>query len=332
MRPIEAVLKLRPSNVAQRLPPGSRACVLNPRDLLRALEGRETVVLCCEISLPRAFTAGILEAARSLGAVVGLSSTLHAQGEGPTPYAVFQELTTAAAATWSELPLFLRSGPIAVSSVDERALDAAREIVFKHVDAGFTSICVAPSGLTSDQVALAVADITAPARERELSVELVLQASDEIQVWSQLKALRARGVSPDVIVVPSGAASSAKSLLAMYDAAKPSVLAFTDGPIAPPLAKVGVRRANVVGAFARLAERRLPAELADRVRARASETNTDFAQALGMFHREVAALAEPERERLEAFAYHEAVELLTAAGAQGTAKAALEFLAEKSGY
>ncbi len=176
MRAIDVVLKLRPTNAANRLRSGTAVCLLNPRDLLRALQPKRAPLLVCELEAPSLLGPGIFAAARTSDAVLGLSTPSGAAEARINPYTWFAEAVTAAEDAGYRLPTFLR-GNVTLASAEPRAVDAARERTFKYVDAGFTSVRVDTSLLDLAEGAGAHAEIAAPLRERELCLELISSAA-----------------------------------------------------------------------------------------------------------------------------------------------------------
>ena len=71
MNVLDKVLRLRPTSVVARLGSRSRLPVLNPRELLRALEGVPMALPCLPVPT-RSMLPGLLAAARSEDAVLGL--------------------------------------------------------------------------------------------------------------------------------------------------------------------------------------------------------------------------------------------------------------------
>jgi hypothetical protein len=294
MRPIDAVLRLRPTNAANRLGPGSKTCLLSARDIQRALASRPGPVVC--FALPSDVLApmaqGVLRAARQLDAAVGLGAEVHGLGEGPRPWAAFQDLATAAAEVGIRQPLFLRGGPVVLAGASAQEVARAGESVFQLVDAGFTEVALDASALEEGgAAAAALREVAALARERELGIDLLAPAGGAARVAGWLRELSQRGFRPDVVTAPGGGAG-AEELRALEQAAAPSTLGLIDEPCA------GARAPRVVLA------RRLQALVESRPRS---------------------------VEWLEAHAYCEASEALLAAGCEGSGTAAVRFLAERGG-
>ncbi|MBI5543410.1 MAG: hypothetical protein HY901_05945 [Deltaproteobacteria bacterium] len=320
----EKVLRLRPSSVAGRLS-GSRVCLLNARDVQRSL-GSGLVVACEAPAEPIA--AGIARAARHQGAAIGLSFPALPFGEAPRAHAASQLLLAAVQESGLELPLFLRAGPIPISEATEAGVSQAREAVFRLVDGGFTEACLDVSRLGPSEAGAAVAEAGAALRERELSLEVATGTVDPHALAELAGSLGVAGVRADVMSLKGAALANVEDLGPLVRAIEPTALAVVD-PLGPVRGS-GVRRVVISAPFCRVAVAALPEEAKDAIRAKALEgwsIPAAIAQALKR-----AVLSEEARERMEALAYLEAMDVLEAAGARASGSVSLTFLSERSGY
>ncbi len=321
MDPVQVVYRLRPTNAANRV--GQRmVCVLNARDVQRSIDPTPVVVI--ELAHPASLAPGVLRAARHLDAVIGLSVPAHEMGEGPRPYAVFHDLVEAAQDADYWLPLFLKAGPIPLTGTGEAQLSEARERVFQYVDAGFTEIGFDGGHLSAEDYAAAVAAVSIPARERELSLEVRCRA-EAGAVAALSRALVGQGTRADVFAVDGGG-SDRWALEGIQSAAGMSVVAVPEGREGP------ARRVLCGDRFDRLLERLLPESLRQEIREHRASSGADLRSALGHFHEALAGLDEGCRLKIEALAYAEALSLLNAAKVGRSAPRSIEFLAEKNGY
>jgi len=330
MRRAAAVLKLRPPNVANRIHGRQRTCVLNGRDVLRACED-VGVVLVCELPVVAPVATGILQAARQLDSVIGLSFPVRPRGEAMRPSAFFEQVLTCAEEAGYRRPMFLRAGPVFLSEAGEGEIAAAREAAFALVDAGFTELCVDLSGLEPSEGAAAFAQIAGAALERELAVEVVGGEPSAEAMTALAAALAGQGAQPDVISLPKGMAAGLEDFTELATAVSPARLGLCE-PLPANLPGSGARVAIAAKPFHDVIERALPEDLREKIFGRMRESGCALGSALAFFHREIAALEGHARVRMEALAYTETVELLEQAGAVGTGARAVEFLAERSGY
>lgn len=327
------MLALRPTNAASRLPQGSRVCILNPRDVYRALAQRRAIVPSVSLHVPFALPA-VLRAARDLDAVLGLSGAAARRAMGhevqvASPYAQFGRVADAAAETNTDRPLFL-VGMLPIDAADPRTVAAAREVAFKFVDAGFTGVAVRPPNDPAESVADLVADIGAPLRDRELALEVVVSdPPDPARLSALAGTLKAKGAAADVFAVRLDGAPSSAAVGALARAARPAALAGygVDRPAAG-LAAAGLRRFDLTRALFDVAAPALPSALVAEVHA-----NPDPGPALASHAVDLTREVARERaERIEALAYAEALGLIRALGAHGTGRAVVEFLSTRSGY
>lgn len=306
---LDSILKLRPSSVASKLA-GTRVCLLNARDIQRSVAETAATVIVCEV--PAApLAAGIVRAARQARAVLGLSVPAPPAGPGPRFHAIFQSLMTAVREADFELPFFLRAGPVLVPEASESAVSAARETVFRLVDAGFTEVCFDTGQLSSEDAAAVVAEASAALREREMSVEVSAGQRDPQRIAELVAALSSRGAVPDVVSVPA-----TENLAQLAAAVAPATLAVHD-PCATD-AGMDARRLIASRRFCdivatTLGRAAIPSELVGAPQDIASLENSDLL-------------------RIEALAYHEAFELFESTGAKGSAVTSVAFLSERNGY
>jgi hypothetical protein len=308
---------------------------LNPRDVFRALAGKGTIIPHVSAHVPFALP-GVLRAARDLDSVLSISGAAARRAMGhevqvPAPYAQFNSVIEAAAEAVTERPLML-VGTLPVDSTDERTVATSREIVFKFVDAGFTGISIRPGGDPADVVAQLALDIAGPVRERELTLEIgLVGAGDHERVPGLAKALRARGITADAFTVTFDRETVPVSIDKLARAVQPSVIAGR-GSVDPreflSLAAAGLRRMDLTRPLFEIAERSLPESLVAQIK-----SQPDLGPALAAHASAIAEAVRPERrERIEALAYAETLELVRALGAQGSASIAAHFLAAGSGY
>ncbi len=326
MRPIEAVLQLRPANVANRLGARSRVCLLPSRDLQRSSVGQGGAVVCFALPIVHPLAQGVFRAARQLDAAIGLSAQARGLGEGPRPVAVFEQVVAAAEEVGFWRPFFLRGGPVRLGDADEAQVARASEAVFELVDAGFTEVVLDATGLPPDRIVAALAKSAKGAQERELSVDVLVSATEPAQLGELARMLDAQALLPDVVSVKGEVVLGEAMAQTLERVVAPAVLGLVEA--APSGALEGRRRVVLERRFDSLLERHLPPALLEAVSRDRSRTGATVAEAAGRFEGELAALDPAVRDRLEAFAYHEAREVLAQAGAQGSGSTAVRFLAE----
>jgi hypothetical protein len=311
---IDAVLKLRPSSVAHKLA-GTRVCLLNARDVQRSRLGQPLLV--CEVpALPIA--AGVVRAARELRAVLGLSFPALPRGAGPRETAVFQAVVSAVTEAGFELPFFLRGGPVPLADAAAGTVAEARESVWRFVDAGFTEVALDVSCLSPAMAAAVVDEVAVSLRERELSLEIVTRSESAAEIGALRAAL---GASVDVLAIPEAALASE----GLAEAVAPTALCVADPRDERTAGRVQRVLASIC--FGRIAALVVSDEAKAGIRQRALGGWRVPAAIAGAFSG--CTLGEAELLRIEALAFHEALELL--AGAEGSGAESIAFLAGQGG-
>ncbi|MFL5321118.1 MAG: hypothetical protein ACJ790_15770 [Myxococcaceae bacterium] len=342
---LSKLLSLRPTNAAMRLG-GSSLPLLNPRDLQRALQNRPGALLCAP-AFSRAAVAGLLSAGRHEDAVIGVACPFPI-GERDTPDAFTGELMRAAAEIAHTRPIFLQAGPFRLRTEDERFLETLSAQIFRYVEAGCSLVSLDGSSLELAAAAKVFAQLSQPARERELSVEVSIirdpsgapSAEDSARL---LQTLNAVGVGPRYLradvstLIDDGALRTDRvSQLAIAAKDHGAELALED-PIGLDKATIkacveaGARKWDAPEAFARKVAPALPQGALEALQNRASEVGRSWTELLGALS-EGLAVEDDLRVRIEAFSYEEAATLISALGSRGSARAATAFLGEDAAY
>jgi len=227
--------------------------------------------------------------------------------------------------------VFFRFGPVTVHEASETTVAELRETVFRYVDAGFTECCLDLTGLDPAEAAAVVAEGAAPLRERELSLEVTTRDTDPDALAELVGSLGAQGIRVDVLTLPGPALRGVDDLSRHVEAAGRAVLGLAD-PEGAGQGSPGVRRVLSSARFCRLAAGALTQEMREAVRARALEgIPVPVALAISLDDPRTT-LGSEARVKLEAFAYHETVELLGEWDVRGTGAGSVAFLSERSGY
>jgi len=346
---LERVLALRPTSSVSRLGNKSRVLLLNPRDLLRALESSPMSLLCVQLPSIEALP-GILRAARDQDAVLGLSCA-HPFPKRNYPVNFFETVKAAAEEIDHKRPLFLQGGPVRIVSLEQKSLEMAAAEVFKFVDAGFPLISLDTSSLPIDDYARIAAGLSRMAIERELAIEVAApldagsRPSPE-KLRLHLDALAKKGLEPKFIrlksttVMPLDAGEAEgdfEALEALQAVAKErnATLSIEDRGTPSRLLSswtaAGVRKMDVGQPFARVALRALSSERQEELRTKAREAGVGVAELMGRTDAPLSAVEVSAKERVEALCYGEAIALFESFGAVGSGQRSMRKLAEKSG-
>ena len=339
MNVLDKVLTLRPTSVVARLGAASRLPVLNPRELLEALEGVPAALPCLPVPA-RPMLPGLLAAARSEDAVLGLvcPHPLADRGAAERFVSLVQQL---AEADGHARPLFLQAGPVRVAKADAETLDSLEEGIFRLVDAGFSLVSLDVTRLPVDAAVEAVRRLSGPVLERELSLEVSLPAGDEGAELEGARALLeglARGVrflrvsaailgeeEPEVhflqeLVELAGQHGAGVSV---GEAGRRSVRAL------PTYVAAGVKKVDCAAPFEQLALAAYPENARAILGKKAEKAGLPTGELLGVVSEQLAPLGAPEAARLEALAFAEACEVLASLGVTRTGWKSMVVLAER---
>jgi hypothetical protein len=343
---LDKVLTLRPTNAVARMGPDSKLPLLNPRELLRALEGLPAALPCLPV-LAKAALPGLLPAARAEDAVLGLACP-HPMADRGAPerfVAAVREITADPDAEHSR-PVFLQAGPLRVVPAGSEAMAPLQEALFRVVDAGFSLVSLDVSRLSSYAAVEALNALVAPIVERELSLELTPPETGEAGLLdacrSLLEGLRQWKVPVRFLRVPARALGEGEPdvalLRGLVELAGEFGAHVTVGEVTartvrslPTYVAAGVRKVDCSGPFEQLTLGAWPAEARGAVERKAESAGLTAGELLSVLEEQLPPLEAPARERLEAFSFAEATEVLAALGAGGTGWRAMTFLAEHKG-
>jgi hypothetical protein len=344
MNVLDKVLTLRPTSVVARLGPTSRLPVLNPRELMTALEGVPAALPCLPVPA-RPMLPGLLAAARGEDSVLGLMCPHPLADRGAAERFVAQ-VQQVAEADGHARPVFLQAGPLRVPRADEEALEQLQEGLFRLVDAGFPLVSLDVTRLPVDAAVEAVRRLAGPVLERELSLEVSLPAGDE---GSELEGARAllgalsrEGLQVGFLRVPAGILGEEEpdvqflqdlvelagrhgTRVAVGEAGRRSVRAL------PTYVAAGVKKVDCAAPFERLALSSYPEAVRAGLEQKAGKAGLPAGELLGVLGEQLAPLAAPEASRLEALAFAEASEVLASLGATRTGWKSMQVLAENRG-
>ncbi len=241
----ESLLALRPTNAMHQLGAESAVPLFNARLLLEALDG--PLLWMPQLVHPAA-AVGVLRAAAHRRAVVGLGV-----GGTDSPSALRHELrpgawmqaAAAAVAEVAEVPPFaihLQLPPLVDAAGAEA--EAAAELVTGCVQGGFTSFGLDLTACPAQSAPGLAAGVLAAALDFELTICVALASAAADSVASQLAALQAAGVAPDLVCLPPRAGGGG----GLADALGSARLAWGDArPEAAGRAPLPAELAAVVG-------------------------------------------------------------------------------------
>lgn len=344
MNVLDKVLTLRPTSVVARLGLRSRLPVLNPRELLAALEGLPVALPCLPIPV-RPILPGLLAAARGEDAVLGLTCP-HPLADRGAAERFMNAVREVAEADGHARPVFLQAGPVRVPRAEPETLEQLEEGVFRLVDAGFTLVSLDVTRLEADAAAEAVRRLSGAVVERELALEVSLPAGAEGSELDGAQALLGdlgRLGLPVLFLRVSAALlgeedQDVRFLRSLVELAGQHGAGVTVGEagrrsarVLPTYVAAGVKKVECVAPFERLALASYPETVRAGLEQKAEKAGLGAGELLGVLGARLPALEDSEATRLEALAFTEASEVLASLGASRTGWKSMLLLAEKRG-
>lgn len=354
----QTLLDLRPPHALKRLG-GSRALLLNSKDILRVLKDERVIIMACNTRIKHVI-GGIMRAAEELDAVVAFElakSECDVAGgyTGFVPQTFFEAVIEAADRVGFSRPFFIHGDHITVKDTSEQAVEGARRLIAAEIEAGYTSFAIDASFNPIPDNIRITTELAAPIARLGLGLEVevgeIKSAGQEAQLTTVAEAtefiigLKERGLSPDMLAINNGSKhgnylEGEKIFIdlertgAIYKAVSPQgVVIAQHGVTGTPMhllgrfADYGIRKANVGTQWQNIAHRDLPPELMEEMRAWAREAGKDIKFATKVFKERIDAVPGEFRERIAQAAYEEAKRFIMAFRAEGTGSAVMQALA-----
>ncbi len=314
---VSRILAFRPASVVGRLAPRSAACPLSLRDLLGPASALGAVLPVVEAPIA-GVARGALVAAKEHQAPLGLALPA---GALPEPW--FEAVTQIADEVAAGLPIFL-SAEVVVDGEGATQVERAVHQAWRLVEAGVTHLAVDVVAVAATERGRVLAEVAAAAVERGVCLDCVLPLEEVARApgaAALLDELTRRGAPPDVASVrcpaPAGPdeARLQMAALARGCAALSGVPVMRRGPVTAELLRLlagsPVRACDDGGRAAANAVSVIPWELI--------VTDGDAETRENRMEQAARELSAEGADRLEVRAYVEAMDLLEALGAPGTA-------------
>jgi fructose-bisphosphate aldolase class II len=356
----QALLDLRPPHALKRLG-GSRALLLNSKDILRVLREERVIIMACNTRLKHVIP-GIMRAAEELDAVVAFElakSECDVEGgyTGFTPRTYVEAIVEAADRVGFSRPFFIHGDHITVKDTSDKTVESARRLINAEIEAGYTSFAIDASFNPIPDNIRITCDLARPITALGLGLEVevgeIKSTGQEAQITTVAEAtefiagLRDNDLSPDMLAVNNGSKhgnylEGEKIFIDLertgqiYKAVSPfGVVIAQHGVTGTPMhllgrfADYGIRKANVGTQWQNIAHRDLPPPLMEEMRAWAREAGKDIKFATKVFKGRIDKVDEASRGRIEQAAYEEAKRFIMAFRAEGTATAVTQALASR---
>ena len=355
----DRLLAHRPPQVSAKLPPGSRVCLLNSKDILSVLKNQPVIVMACNTRIKHVIP-GIMQAAQELDAVVAFElarseCSLEGGYTGFTPQLYAATVIDYAEKTGFTKPFFIHADHITVKSTAPEAIASARELIAAQLAAGYTSFAIDASFNELPDNIRITTELAQPIVKENLGLEVevgeIKSAGQEAEITTVAEAvefitgLRQNGIHPDLLAINNGSKhgnylEGEKIFIDLertgeiYQAIKDyGVCIAQHGVTGTPLhlvgkfADYGIRKANVGTQWQNVAHAGLPPELMAEMKAWAQENKKDIKMATKPFKNRIDAIPAAYQEKIIKTAYQEAKVFIQAFRAVGTASLVAQGLA-----
>ena len=351
--------KFIPENAAAKVPSDNPACLLNGRDVFRALAPHNVIVMACNIRIPSVIP-GIMKAAEELDALVAFElakteGNLDGGYTGMTPEIFVTTILAYAGKTGFSVPFVIHGDHITVKNTSEKEVEGSRALIEAEIAAGYTSFAIDASFNPIPDNARIVADLSRPIGERNLGLEVevgeIKAAGSEASLSTvdeaiELMTLLAEaGVESDLLAINNGSKHGnyldGEKIFIDLDRTREIYEAVNDrfgvsiaqhGITGTPLhllgrfAECGIRKGNVGTQWQNIAHAGLPPDLMKKMREWAKGAGKDIKFATKQFKQEIDAIPAECAGVIEDAAYREALALLRAFRAEGTARIVADHL------
>ena len=355
--------KFIPENAASKVPPDNPACPVNGRDVWRALAPHDVIVMACNIRIPSVIP-GIMRAAAELDAVVAFElakteGNLDGGYTGMTPEIFVTTILACAGKAEFSVPFVIHGDHITVKNTSEKEIESSRALIEAEIVAGYTSFAIDASFNPIPDNARIVADLSRPIGERNLGLEVEVgeikaagsdaSLSTVDEAVELMTLLTEAGVQSDLLAINNGSKHGnylegeqifidLERTREIYDAinGRFGVSIAQHGITGTPLhligrfAECGIRKGNVGTQWQNIAHAGLPPALMKRMRQWAKEAGKDIKFATKQFKQEIDAVPAEYAGGIEDAAYREALALLRAFRAEGTARIVADYLSARA--
>ena len=354
--------KFVPENAASKVPPDNPACPVNGRDVWRALAPHDVIVMACNIRIPSVIP-GIMRAAAELDAIVAFElakteGNLDGGYTGMTPEIFVATILAYAEKAGFSVPFVIHGDHITVKNTSEKEIESSRALIGAEIAAGYTSFAIDASFNPIPDNARIVADLSRPIGERDLGLEVEVgeikaagsdaSLSTVDEAVELMMRLTEAGVKSDLLAINNGSKHGnylegeqifidLNRTREIYDAVNGrfGVSIAQHGITGTPIhligrfAECGIRKGNVGTQWQNIAHAGLPPDLMQRMRVWAKAAGKDIKFATKQFKQEIDAVPAEYAEGIEDAAYREALALLRAFRAEGTARIVADYLSAR---
>ncbi len=345
------LLDRRTESTLQKLGSSSKVCLLNGKDIFKTIFNKEIIMMACNVRIKHV-VPGIMKAAQELDAVLGFElakSEGHIDGgyTGQPPQVYFDMLIEYAEKVGYTMPFFIHGDHITVKTNNKKDIEAARALIDAELKAGYTSYAIDASfNVQKDNIAI-TSDLAKPIIEAGWGLEVEV---GEIKSTGQtgeittiedattfIDALHDRGIKPEFLAINNGSKHGN-----YLEGEEINIDLERTGEIAKAIDKRGVRIAqhgitgtplNIVGKFAEYGIRKgnvgtqwqniahagLPEDLMEQMKQWAESEGKNIKMATKPFKKEIDTIPAKYADNIAEEAYEEALRLIKAFRADGSA-------------
>jgi fructose-bisphosphate aldolase class II len=302
---------------------------------------------------------GIIRAADELDAVVAFElakSEGNVDGgyTGQDPNTFFNTVINYVESCNFQKPFFIHGDHITTKSTEEEEIESSRRLIEAELEAGYTSFAIDASFNELPDNIRITTSLAKPIIEEGLGLEVEVGEIKSTGVEATLttveeattfiRELAANGVHPDFLAINNGAKHGnyldgekifidLNRTKEIYDEVRPfGVVIAQHGITGTPLhlvgkfAEYGIRKGNVGTLWQNICHEELPPDLMKRMREWCEENKKDIKFATKKFKDEIDNIDRERVRRIEEKAQEEAMQLIRAFRANGTANLVLERL------
>ena len=345
------ILDLRPEHIREKLGAKSKVCLLNSRDIFKALRDEKVIVMACNARIKHVIP-GIMRAAEELDSVVAFELAKSEGGvdggyTGQTPQIYFETVIECAERAKFSKPLFIHGDHTTVKDTSPEAFHSAKDQIEAELEAGYTSIAIDASfNELEDNIRITsqLADSIAPygvglevevGEVKSAGQEAVLTTVEEATTF--ISGLAENKIYPDLLAINNG--SKHGNYLAgekifidlertkeIFDAIRVNGVCIAQhGITGTPLkvvgkfADYGIRKGNVGTEWQNVAHQLLPRDLLDQMKRWAQNNKKDIKFATSEFKEEINSIPQTNVQQIEQKAYEVAFSFVKAFRAENLA-------------
>ncbi|MDH4222357.1 MAG: class II fructose-bisphosphate aldolase [candidate division Zixibacteria bacterium] len=338
------LLDLRPELIRNKLGSKSKVCLLNSKDIFKAIRDKQVIVMACNTRIKHVIP-GIMRAAEELDSIVAFElakteGNLDGGYTGMTPEVFFETIVEYAENNGFSKPFFIHGDHITTKNTSREELESSRILIEAELKAGYTSFAIDSSFNELHYNIRITTELAQPIVQAGLGLEVevgeikhtgqesAITTVEEATVF--INSLWNSKVKPDLLAINNGSKhgnylEGEKIFIDLdrtreiYEAIKDKGVCIAQhGITGTPLhlvgkfADCGIRKGNVGTEWQNIAHRGLPEDLMQQMKKWSAENKKDIKFATKVFKKKIDSISEKESKNIEEMAYQTACEFITA--------------------